>query len=151
VQQLTPRRTVIHSIEFRFLVEKGSELYYDPTSLQEAARAAIAAKEGTTNGSTSQQNEGGQSATSNPAQQSRPPFQAQAHYGYPNVSSPMMAQQRSSGYPGTPMSAGTPGGSGYYGDAMTTPTRAGHAPMDMTPDSRRITRGMSEFQGMYGS
>ena len=149
----------IYTTRFRFLVEKGSELYYDPTPLIEATRAAIAEKDGTANAGTSQQ-DGTQSATPNSAQQqiqmqqqqqARPPFQAQAPYGYSNVSSPMIAQQRSSGYPGTPMSAGTPGGPGYYGDAMSTPTRSGHAPMDITPDTRRMTRGMSEFQGMYGS
>ena len=129
------------------MVPKGTTLYYDPTPLQEATRTAIAAKDGTNE---SQQQNNSQLATPSSAQQPRPPYQT-PQYGYPNVQSPMMAQQRSSGYPGTPMSAATPGGQPFYGDVMSTPTRAGHVPMDVTPDSRRITRGMSDYPGMYGS
>jgi len=144
----------------QFLVEKESELYYDPTPLLEAARS-LAAEAQKDSAAAQQERERDMNAGGIPLMHQNPRGSYQHQYPYANDGGGQMMNnhghgtpvRQMSGYSGSPMSAGgaVPPGSFYGGDA-NTPTRPGMMNIPAaTPDmyGRRITRQMSD--NYYGS
>ncbi|KAH8118071.1 hypothetical protein DFH11DRAFT_875276 [Phellopilus nigrolimitatus] len=139
----------------QFLVEKESELYYDPTPLLQVSRSLTngGQREGGVQIPASQQQQQQQHQQQQQQQQQRNAF-ANQQYGYANsAGTPMMGHAtpaRNMAFPGTP--GGVPSGQ-FYGDSMT-PTRPGMMDgVNASPEvyGRRITRGMSDGYQGYGN
>ena len=142
----------------RFLVEKESHLYYDPTVLLQATRITLAAE--SDGAGPSKQPEYGASPILSPAthRQNYPGQQSQPQ-GYTGRSAnSSVGHHPNAGHTPNRKDAqfynyGVHGNQNqYYGD-MQTPTRGGGMQDGMSPDvRRRVTRAMAEESpGLYGS
>ncbi|KII85013.1 hypothetical protein PLICRDRAFT_178778 [Plicaturopsis crispa FD-325 SS-3] len=125
----------------QFLVDEGSDLYYDPSPLDQSQKSEEEDREGSARGA---------SQSSRRADRQLPP---QAHrssstpYGY---QSPSMAPRYLGGTT-APFNAVPPGQ--FYGSEAGTPGRGGMHPdsMSVSPDvRRRVTRGMAD-DSYYGN
>ncbi|EJD06695.1 uncharacterized protein FOMMEDRAFT_138552 [Fomitiporia mediterranea MF3/22] len=146
----------------QFLVEKESDLYYDPSPLLEATRAIQQQLNPSVAGGSSQQQHQRQALAHSHQQQPRQVTLTNQQFPYAtNAGTPIMGHATPNRGGGMTYGNHTPGSAQgqYFGD-VGTPTRPGAAGMMAvngtpvgTPDmyGRRITRGMADgFPGYAG-
>ncbi|EPQ54375.1 hypothetical protein GLOTRDRAFT_130489 [Gloeophyllum trabeum ATCC 11539] len=129
----------------QFLVDEGSELYYDPSPLLETVNKQLPKDEDSAD----------RDASMHPPDMlaRSPSMQRQAssgQYGYNVPMSPAMSS-RQGAYPASPYTSAP--SNQYYGDAGS-PVKMGYPADNFSPDRRRMTRGNmadDSYPGFHGN